>query len=192
MGKADSRNTSFEAEQQNLNAKFNNFMAQNSNNDHGQFFITPPPQQNSTKPLLLSGGVLDGATGHNASKITITSGAIDIGRNSGKYAGFVVLTSESGTTDTLTTINNFLLSYQSLKLQAASGHTITITSTDNIDLSSSIVLTNQNTVELFFDITDNKWKLLGQIGSGGTDLLPLDNTWTGNNNWTGLTRVTEF
>ena len=117
--------------------------------------------------MPLCGGVLDGAIGHNPSKITIATGAIDIGGASGKYTGFVILTSESGTTDTLTDINNFQLSYQSLKLQAASGHTITLTSTGNFDLSSIITLTNQDTVELFFDIVDNQWKLLGGSGTGG-------------------------
>jgi len=172
MGKADNRDKIFEVEQLKLNARIENFMDQNSNLDHGQFFITPDPFKDTQKFLPLGGGVVSGAIGYNTSKITIASGAIDIGANSGKYAGHIVLTSESGTTDTLTTINNFQLENQHQVLQAASGHTITIVSTDNIDLSSSITLTNQDTVEIFFDIANNKWRLVGGSGSGSGSQTP--------------------
>jgi len=159
MAKAKSNDKSFEADQLELNSRIENFMDQNSNTDHGQFFLTPEPQKNSSKKLLpLDGGVLSGAIGHNPSKIKIISNTIDIGVSSGKYSGFIILESESGTTDNLATIDNFQLSYQEIILQAVSGHTITLTSTDNIDLSNNFPLSNQIAVRLFFDIIANKWK----------------------------------
>lgn len=170
MGKADSRNLVFEVEQQKLNAKIENFMDQNSNPDHGQYFLTPDPLKTSIQPLLLIGGVMSGPIGYNPSYITISDGEIDIGRDSGKYSGFIILTSESDTADILSNINNFELSYQRQTFQAAVGHTITITSTENIDLASSITLTNQASVVLFFDIITNTWKLEGGSGSGSSDV----------------------
>jgi len=167
-GKAKSNNKSFEAFQQETNAKFEFFMSQNSNIDHGQFFTTPPPSPNSNVPLLKSGGVMDGAIGYNASKIKIISDTIDIGGDSGKYAGVVILESETGTTDTLSTINNFQLSFQGQKLIAKEGHTITIDNANNIDVSSSIILTNQQFVTVRYDILTNKWKIDGGSGGGGS------------------------
>jgi len=172
-GKARSNDESFEAFQQKFNRKAEAFMSQNSNIDHGQFFTTPPPNNNNKSPLFTSGGVMDGAIGYNASKIQIVSDTIDIGGNSGKYAGVVILESETGTTDTLSTINNFQLSFQGLKLIAKVGHTITIDNADNIDVLSSITLTNQAFVTLRYDILTNKWKIEGGSGDDGSGDPPF-------------------
>ncbi len=158
MGKANNKNKVFEVEQQKLNAKIENFMDQNASPDHAQFFLTPEILKTAVKPILQSGGVLNGALGYNPSDVTISSASIDIGGDSGKYAGFVILTSETGTADTLDDIVNFKLAYQELTLQAFTGHTITITTGGNIDLVSDITLTNQIAVKLFYDIISNTWK----------------------------------
>lgn len=171
-GKAESNSTDFEAYQLTQNAKFENFMNQNSNINGSQFFITPPPKP--TNPLTFLnkefGGVMGSPIGWNPSKVQITSGEIDIGRDSGKLAGFVIIESETGTTDTLTDINNFVFGYQDLTLLAAIGHTITITNTGNINVSSSVIFDDTAAVTIFYDTISNTWKIKGGTSTGGGGL----------------------
>jgi len=177
-GKPRSNDESFEAFQLNFNSKVEGYMSQNSNEDHGQFFMTPPPEINQKVFLSTAGGVMNGAIGFNASKIQIISNTIDIGADSGKYAGVVILESETGFSDVLSTIDNFQLSFQGLTLLAKEGHTITIDNVGNIDVSTSITLTNQQYITLRFDIIANKWKVDGVSGgvafSGNLSDLVID------------------
>jgi len=180
MGKARDTDKSFAAEQQKINAQTKGLISASSNPLHGQFFLTPDPLSQTKKLLEKCGGVMNGAIGWNSSKIPIISDTIDIGGGSGKYAGFVILEAETGTTDDLSTIDNFQLSYQDLTLLAKAGHTITITNVGNIELSSSLTLTDSQAATLFFDILTNKWKVKGGIGAGGGGSSIIENIQLGN------------
>ena len=168
-GNIRSHNKSFESDQMDKNAKFENFMNQNTNRDHAQFFTTPPPIQKSFKDYLNlnQGGVLASPLGWNPSVATISSGAIDIGRDSGKLAGFVIIAAESGTADDLTDINNFVYGYQDLTILADAGDTITVKNTGNINITEDLVLTDSQAAMLFYNIVSNSWEVKGGIGDGG-------------------------
>jgi len=170
-GKAKSNDESFESFQLIQNAKFENFMAQNTNIDHAQFFVTPPPQTLTSFNNYLNlgtGGVFGFPHGWNASITQIVSGAIDIGRGTSKTAGHVIVQAESGTTDTLTDINNFVYSYQDVTIQADTGDTITLNETGNIVLGNSIteiILNGDEQIRLRYDIRTDKWRAF--VGAGG-------------------------
>lgn len=81
--------------------------------------------------------------------------------------GYAVITSETGTSDNLATINGGS-GRQDLTIQAASGHTITVKNgTGNIFLNSGsdFVLSGDKTLRLFYDGTN--WSDIG-AGGGGT------------------------
>ncbi len=176
-GKAKSNDKTFEAFQQTQNAKFENFMAQNTNIDHAQFFTAPPPQSNIKKFLELGlGNVMGGALGYNASVIEITSGAIDIGFGSGKFASHIIVEAEGGAggTDFLTDIQNFVYSYQDLTIQAANGNIIIVETVgslpSNIFLGqgvSSITLNPNEQLRLRYDIVAQRWTAFTGAAGGG-------------------------
>ena len=168
-GNIRSHNKSFEAHQLDLNAKFENIINQNTNRDHAQFFSTPAPIQKSFKDYLNlnQGGVLASPIAWNPSKTTIDTGAIDIGRDSGKLSGFVIVSAETGTTDDLTDINNFVFGYQDLTLLAAAGHIITIKTTGNVNISEDLALTDSQAATLFYNTISESWEIKGGIGDGG-------------------------
>ena len=103
-GKARDTDRLFEAIQNKFNNSSSGLQNASSNNLHGQFFVTPPPLQNTKKFLERCGGVMDGSIGDNISIATIASGVLDISRNSGKYSRYVIVKAETGTIDTLSNI----------------------------------------------------------------------------------------
>lgn len=175
-GKARSNDESFEAYQLKQNAKFENFLAQNTNIDHGQFFTSAPPQRDLRTFLNKEfGGVMGGVIGYNPSVVGIVSGAINIGRGSGKLSSHVIIQAESGTTDTLTDIQNFVFGYQDLTIQADTGDTITVstggTTGSDIFLGNgvtSITLNSTEQLQLRYDTIANRWATFIDTTSGGS------------------------
>ncbi len=175
-GKARSNDELFEAYQLKQNAKFENFLAQNTNIDHGQFFTSAPPQRDLRTFLNKEfGGVMGGVIGYNPSVVTITSGVINIGRDSGKLSSHVIIQAESGTTDTLTDIQNFVFGYQDLTIQADTGDTITVstggTTGSDIFLGNNITSVTLNSTEqlqLRYDTIANRWATFIDTTSGGS------------------------
>jgi hypothetical protein len=141
--------------------------------------------RNARKGLSLNGGCLGGPIGFTQSIAAISSGAIDIGHNSDKYAGFIKVQAESGTADDLTDINNPMIYGEEIRLQADTGDTITIKTSGNIDtFDGSDFTLNGDKVTLF--IWDgSKWRQ--ESGGGGSSAsFPLtptiddrSDTWTG-------------
>jgi len=191
-GKAKSNNESFEGFQLKNNAKFENFMNQNSNIDHGQFFTTAPPSLKSLSSFLNLGlgGVIGSVVGYNASIVQIVDDAIDIGRDSGKLASHIIVQAETGTTDTLDTIKNFVWQYEDITIQADIGDTITIstggTSGSDIFLGNGVTSVTLNSTEqmrLRYDIRSNRWTIFLGAGTGGGGVSfpirpPVDNRGT--------------
>ena len=106
-----------------------------------------------------------------------------------------IVTLSVPTTGNLVTILGAQRPGQRLTLYNTFGNTITIKNTaiatpDTIVTPGAVdfVLSGNGAVTLIFDITLAQWRIEGNLGSGGgTNLLPLDNVWTGNNSWTGQT-----
>jgi len=173
-GKARSNDEDFIAKQLTSNAKFETFMSQNSNIDHGQFLTNPQPEFDINKFLQLGRpNVIGGVIGYTASIIPIVSGAIDIGLDSSKLSSHVIVQAETGTVDTLSSINNFVISYEDITIQADTGDVITVDDTDNIFLGdgvTSIVLNSNEQLRLRYDIRANKWSVF--IGSAGDVINP--------------------
>jgi len=178
-GKARSNDESFEAFQLKQNSKFENFMDQNANIDHAQFFTSAPPDK-VVRTFLRKGfgGVMGSPIGWNASIVTIDAGAIDIGRQSGKLAGHVIVQAETGTADTLTDIDNFVFSYQDLVIQADAGDTITVDNTGNLFLGDGVTdltIKGSEMLRLRYDILLNKWGVFlgGEASGGGGVSFPI-------------------
>lgn len=187
-GKAKSNDESFEASQLKFNAKIENFLDINVNIDHGQFFTTAEPATNFHQLFFnVSGDIITGAIGYSASVVEIASGSIDIGRTTGKYASHIIVQAETGTTDTLTDIQNFVLGYQDITIQADTGDTITIstggTTGSDIFLGdgvSSVTLNSTEQIRLRYDIIANRWSSFIDTTSGGGGVSfpirpPIDN-----------------
>lgn len=171
-GKARSNSESFEAFQLEQNAKFENFMNQNSNINGSQFFITPPPKPTNPLAFLSKqyGGIIAASIGYNASVTQIISGAIDIGRDSGKLSSHIIIQAETGIADVLDSINNFIFQYQDITIQADTTDTITVSTSGNIflgDSVSSVILNPNEQLRLRYDIITNKWTAFKDTTSGG-------------------------
>ena len=179
MGKA--RDTkSFESEQSLINQKL--FSIINRPRQGTAFAVTPNAATPTPFNLLPTcGGIMNGAIGDNASIVTISSGTADISMSSGKFAGYVIVKSETGTADNLDNIPA-VFAGQTLWLQAFSGHTISLTTSGNI--ASAHTLNSNELIILKWDYTNSKWRLITG-GSGDGVSFPItptihdySDTWT--------------
>jgi hypothetical protein len=103
------------------------------------------------------------------------------------------VTLDSGTTGTLTTITGAQRPGQRLRLYNTTTNTITITHTVAATVNTirtpdgtDLTFPGDGVLDLTWDITTAQWRVVGNVGGGsGTNLLPLDNVWTGSNTFNG-------
>lgn len=92
----------------------------------------------------------------------------------------------SGTLLYLHTLEGALNNGQIITLKPKEGKTITLQSGGNIDITTDIVVADSGMALLqYHEDAGNKWILLG-VSGGGSNLLPLNNTWTGVNTFGGI------
>jgi len=155
----------------------------------GPFNNNPFPSPPRVKHLPIGGGIMHGPIAFKDSKLTIATGAVDVGLTSSGFAGLIVLKAESGTTDTLDTLQNPSFPGQKLILQADTGDTITISTAGNIDTAdgSSFSLGAEKMVEVVYSQLSGKWEFVqGGGGGGGGVSLPIEPAVTDNSDtWTG-------
>jgi len=119
--------------------------------------------------LKTAGDTMVGPIAFFPTIVTIATGEIDIGRQSGDFTSYVFCTPESGSTDDLVTITGAVHAGQLLYLQGIATDTITIKNSGNIETldGNDYDLIDDDIIILIFDITDNKWQ---QITSGKNSL----------------------
>ena len=133
--------------------------------------------QSDAAYLPTAGGTMIGPVAFFPRLITIASDAIDISKNTDNFSGRVVITSQSGTADDLSTITGAEHAGQLLILQGIITHTITIKhAVGNIRSAtgSDIVLSGNDNILMVFDAIANEWTNLSPVadttgGSGGAN-----------------------
>ena len=120
--------------------------------------------------LPTGGGTMIGALAFFPKLLTISSGAIDISKNTIDYTSRVIVSPESGSTDDLTTITGAAHAGQLLFLQGVETDTITITNAGNIETidGADFTLEDDDILIFMFDTTDNKWQ---QVTTGKQGVL---------------------
>lgn len=120
--------------------------------------------------LPTAGGTMIGALAFFPKLLTISSGAIDISKNTIDYTSRVIVSPESGSTDDLTTITGAAHAGQLLFLQGVETDTITIKTSGNIETidGADFTLEDDDILIFMFDTTDNKWQ---QVTTGKQGVL---------------------
>ncbi len=112
--------------------------------------------------LKTSGDTMIGPIAYYLVIKSIASDILDIGQGSGAYSSRVFINPQSGSADDLVTISGAGFNGQFLLLQPISGITITLKNSGNIVTitGNDFVLTGNNIIQLLFDASTNKWKML--------------------------------
>jgi len=149
-----------------------------------------------------AGGVFSGSVGFEVGTTRLDTGTNEIdllknstgGENEKLFGDFVVILS-SGTTGTLTSIIGASKDGMRIRLYGIQGNTITITHTAAATANTITCPNDQNftwsddeVVDIVYDITSAKWILIGGGGGGGVT-FPIkptvddrEDTWTGTQN----------
>ena len=153
-----------------------------SNTDATREPINGPPNFSAQSHLRTRGGIMTGHIGFIADVFAISSGNLDLTVNSASKITLpppdVYMSPESGTTDTLDTIDTGGIEFVGMRImiRGVTGNTITIThgTASSNDLKGincpndvDYVLTGDNSVELGWDVVAAKFAIIGDDGSGG-------------------------
>jgi len=121
--------------------------------------------------LKTAGDTMMGPIAFFPALVTISSGAIDIGKSTDNFSSRVIVTPESGSTDDLVTISNAEHNGQLLFLQGIQTDTITLKNSGNIETidGNDFDIVDDDIIIFQFDVTDNKWQqvTIGKQSSGG-------------------------
>jgi len=121
--------------------------------------------------LKTAGDTMMGPIAFFPALVTISAGAIDIGKTTDNFSSRVIVTPQSGSTDDLDTISNAEHNGQLLFLQGVQTDTITLTNSGNIETidGNDFKIVDDDIIILQFDVTDNKWQqvTIGKQSSGG-------------------------
>lgn len=173
-----------------------------SANTIGKSFGTGPPSTEKTGFLPLGGGQMNGPIGHTSEAIAISGGNLKINETAAgnplKIQTIIFVSPESGTTDDLNTMEGRIYPGQHHILVGISGNTITIkhnqtAEEDNDERaflcpnSTDYALEGTEAVIVFYDDTNNKWRLIGDavVGGGGGVNFPLQYPVNDQGNQTG-------
>jgi len=162
--------------------------------------------------LRTAGDTMVGALAFYPTAVTISSGAINISRDStSKFSTYVIVSGEGAADDTLATITGAAFSGQIIYLQPILTNQITLTETGGnfilpggTDVVVNSAKDGRQVVKLIFDVTvnANKWTLVSNSAGGGGVTFPItptvddrEDTWTGSQNIdlsSSLAHVTKF
>ena len=134
--------------------------------------------QNSSAFLPTAGGTMIGPIAFFPQLMTISSGAIDIGKNTENFTSRVILTPESGSTDDLVTITGAEHNGQLLFIQGIQTDTLTLKNSGNIETidGNDFDIVDDDIIIFQFDVTDNKWQQVTvgkqSVGAASFPLTP--------------------
>ena len=143
--------------------------------------INGPPNFSSQSPLRTAGGIMTGHIGFMSDAFAINSGNLDLTVNAAAAITAappdVFVDTESGTTDTLDTIDTGGIEFTGMRLllRGVTGNTITIThgTANSGDLKGincigdiDYQLKGDDAIQLQWDIVDGKWSMIA--GGGGS------------------------